>query len=306
VILVSHFLNEILELADTVTILRDGRVVRTAPAAGETEDTLVAAMLGRSVGRTYPPKQSPPADADVALRVRDLTAAGVHGASLDVRAGEIVGLAGLVGAGRSELARAIFGAIPATAAELTAGATPLPGGPLRSIRARLTMIPESRKDDGLLIRRPVRENVSLASIRAFSRFGVVRRRLEAKSVREALTRVAATSALETHPAALSGGNQQKLMFARAILAEPRVLIADEPTRGVDVGAKRDLYQLIVDLAAGGVAVLMISNEVEEILGLSHRVLVMRAGRVVAELVGDRMTEEAILAASFGRSLAAAG
>jgi ABC-type sugar transport system ATPase subunit len=306
VILVSHFLNEILELADTVTILRDGRVVRTAPAAGETEDTLVAAMLGRSVGRTYPPKQSPPADADVALRVRDLTAAGVHGASLDVRAGEIVGLAGLVGAGRSELARAIFGAIPATAAELTAGATPLPGGPLRSIRARLTMIPESRKDDGLLIRRPVRENVSLASIRAFSRFGVVRRRLEAKSVREALTRVAATSALETHPAALSGGNQQKLMFARAILAEPRVLIADEPTRGVDVGAKRDLYQLIVDLAAGGVAVLLISNEVEEILGLSHRVLVMRAGRVVAELVGDRMTEEAILAASFGRSLAAAG
>jgi ABC-type sugar transport system ATPase subunit len=306
VILVSHFLNEILELADTVTILRDGRVVRTAPAAGETEDTLVAAMLGRSVGRTYPPKQLPPADADVALRVRDLTAAGVHGASLDVRAGEIVGLAGLVGAGRSELARAIFGAIPATAAELTAGATPLPGGPLRSIRARLTMIPESRKDDGLLIRRPVRENVSLASIRAFSRFGVVRRRLEAKSVREALTRVAATSALETHPAALSGGNQQKLMFARAILAEPRVLIADEPTRGVDVGAKRDLYQLIVDLAAGGVAVLLISNEVEEILGLSHRVLVMRAGRVVAELVGDRMTEEAILAASFGRSLAAAG
>jgi len=306
VILVSHFLNEILELADTVTILRDGRVVRTAPAAGETEDTLVAAMLGRSVGRTYPPKQHPPTDADVALRVRDLTAAGVHGASLDVRAGEIVGLAGLVGAGRSELARAIFGAVPATAAELTAGAAPLPGGPLGSIRARLTMIPESRKDDGLLLRRPVRENVSLASIRAFSRFSLVRRRLEAKRVREALTSVAATSALETQPAALSGGNQQKLMFARALLAQPRVLIADEPTRGVDVGAKRDLYRLIVDLAAGGVAVLLISNEVEEILGLSHRVLVMRAGRVVAELEGDRMTEEAILAASFGRSLVAAG
>ena len=121
VVLVSHFLNEVLELADTVTILRDGQVVRTGPAADETEDTLVAAMLGRSVARTYPPKVAPPPDAPVALSVRDLTAAGVHGASLDVRAGEIVGLAGLVGRAGSELARAIFGAVPATAAELRAG-----------------------------------------------------------------------------------------------------------------------------------------------------------------------------------------
>ena len=306
VILVSHLLNEVLELADTVTILRDGQVVRTGPAAAETEDTLVAAMLGRSVGRTYPPKNPPPTDAPIALTVRNLTAAGVDGASLDIRAGEIVGLAGLVGAGRSELARAIFGAVPATAAELTAGTTPLRGKPLGSIRAKVTMIPESRKDDGLMLRRPVRENVSLASLPRLGRFGFVRRRLEADRVRQALTSVAAASALETQPAALSGGNQQKLMFARALLTQPAVLIADEPTRGVDVGAKRDLYQLLVELAASGVAILLISNEMEEILGLAHRVVVMRAGRVVAELSGDRMTEEAILAASFGRALAAAG
>jgi ABC-type sugar transport system ATPase subunit len=306
VIFVSHLLNEVLELADTVTILRDGQVVRTGPAAAETEDTLVAAMLGRSVGRTYPPKNPPPTDAPLALTVRNLTAAGVDGASLDIRAGEIVGLAGLVGAGRSELARAIFGAVPATASELTAGATPLPGKPLGSIRAKVTMIPESRKDDGLMLRRPVRENVSLASLPRLGRFGFVRRRLEADRVRHALTSVAAASALETPPAALSGGNQQKLMFARALLTQPAVLIADEPTRGVDVGAKRDLYQLLVELAASGVAILLISNEMEEILGLAHRVVVMRAGRVVAELSEDRMTEEAILAASFGRALAAAG
>ena len=157
-----------------------------------------------------------------------------------------------------------------------------------------------------MLRRPVRENVSLASLRSLGRFGFVRRRTEAERVRGALTSVAATSALETPPAALSGGNQQKLMFARALLAEPAVLLADDPTRGVDVGAKRDLYQLIVDQAARGVAILLISNEVEEILGLAHRVVVMRGGRVVAELSGDQMTEEAILASSFGRALAAAG
>jgi simple sugar transport system ATP-binding protein/ribose transport system ATP-binding protein len=306
VILVSHLLNEVLELADTVTILRDGRVVRTGAASAETEDTLVAAMLGRSVGRTYPPKKPPPPDAPTALTVRNLTAAGVDGASLDVRAGEIVGLAGLIGAGRSELARAIFGAVPATASEMTAGTTPLTGKPAGSIRAKVTMIPESRKDDGLMLRRPVRENVSLASLRSLERSGFVRRRLEAVQVRGALTSVGASSSLEAPPAALSGGNQQKLMFARALLTKPVVLIADEPTRGVDVGAKRDLYQLLVDMAASGVAILLISNEMEEILGLAHRVIVMRAGRVVAELSEDRMTEEAILAASFGRALVAAG
>ena len=303
----SHFLGEVLELAHTITILRDGQVVRTGPAGDETEDTLVAAMLGRSVGRTYPPKVLPPTDAPVALTVKNLTAAGVDGASLDIRAGEIVGLAGLVGAGRSELARAIFGAIPATASELTAGAVGSEARRADSIRANVTMIPGSRKDEGLLLRRPVRENVSLASLRNLGRFGFVRRRARgAIASRGALTSVAASSALETTPAALSGGNQQKLMFARALLADPAVLIADEPTRGVDVGAKRDLYQLLVDLAARGVAVLLISNEIEEILGLAHRVVVMRAGRVVAELDGDGMTEEAILASSFGRARAVAG
>jgi ribose transport system ATP-binding protein len=306
VILVSHILDEVLALADTVTVLRDGRVVRTGPATAETEDTLVAAMLGRSVARTYPPKIAPAADAPIALRVRELSAPGVKAASLDIRAGEIVGLAGLVGSGRSELARAIFGAVPAAASELRAGESPLPGTPVGSIRAKVMLIPESRKDDGLMLRRPVRENVSLASLRSLGRLGFVRRRVEALRVRDALRSVAASSGLDTPPEALSGGNQQKLLFGRALLADPKVLLADDPTRGVDVGAKRDLYQLLVDQAARGVAILLISNELEEILGLAHRVLVMRAGRIVAELTGDQVTEEAIVASQFGRTQAAAG
>jgi simple sugar transport system ATP-binding protein/ribose transport system ATP-binding protein len=305
VILVSHVLREVLDLADSITVLRDGRVVRTGSAAVETEDTLVAAMLGRSVGRTYPQKQPPPPDAPVVLEVRDLAAAGVVHASLQLRAGEILALAGLVGAGRSELVRAIYGGIPRSAGAITAGTNALSGTPRGSIEAGLGLIPESRKDEGLLLRRPVRENVSVASLPMLARFGIVRRATERILVRGALRRSSAAASEDALPAALSGGNQQKLLFARALLAKPRVLVADEPTRGVDVGAKRDLYELLVELAATGVGILLVSNEIEETLGLAHRVLVMRAGRIVAELTGDEMTEEAILAASFGRAASAA-
>jgi simple sugar transport system ATP-binding protein/ribose transport system ATP-binding protein len=161
------------------------------------------------------------------------------------------------------------------------------------------MIPESRKDDGLLLGRPIRENVSISSLGGLSRAGFVSRRRERERVREVLDRAAAPAALEAPAGSLSGGNQQKLLFARALLAGPGVLIADEPTRGVDVGAKRDLYELIVDLAAAGLGILLISNEVEEILGLAHRVVVMRGGRVMADLAGSDATESAILAAAFG-------
>jgi ABC-type sugar transport system ATPase subunit len=305
VILVSHFLTEVLALADTITVLRDGRIVRTGPADVETETTLVTAMLGRSVGRTYPPKLRPAAAAPIALEVRDLTAPGVGPVSLTVRTGEIVAIAGLVGSGRSELARAMYGAVPASAATLSAGSTVLPGGPRGSIRAGVTMIPESRKDDGLMLGRPVRENVSLASLPRLGRFGFVRRRTESARVGGALEQATAVRALEASASTLSGGNQQKLLFARALLVQPTVLIADEPTRGVDVGAKRDLYELLVAMASRGVAIVLISNEMEEILGLAHRVLVLRAGRIVAELDGEAATEEAILAAAFGRALAVA-
>jgi simple sugar transport system ATP-binding protein/ribose transport system ATP-binding protein len=304
VILVSHFLPEVLELADTITVLRDGKVVSSGPAAGETEASLIAKMLGRALGRIYPEQRPPGADAESILDVQGLVAPGVHDASLQVRAGEIVALAGLIGAGRSELVRAIYGAAPSTAGSVTLRGGPLPRSPRGSLGAGVSLIPESRKDDGLMLHRPVRENVSLTALPGMSRLTLVRPGRERRRVREALERVAGTTRLEEPALALSGGNQQKLLFARALLTEPGLLIADEPTRGVDVGAKRDLYALLVELAAGGMGVLLVSNEMEEILGLAHRVVVMRAGSVVADLRGSAVTEEAILGAMFGTASAA--
>ena len=305
VILVSHFLTEVLDLSDVVTVLRDGRVVRTSPTSEETESSLVTGMLGRPASRAYPDKRLPPADAPVALAIEGLSAPGVEDATLTIRAGEIVGLAGLIGAGRSELARAIYGATTATAGGVHVAGAMLPGRPGASIEAGVALIPESRKDDGLILRRPIRENVSITSLRRFQRLGFVRRGAERAQVREALEHVAGSPLLEASAGSLSGGNQQKLLFARALLIEPGVLLADEPTRGIDVGAKRDIYEVLVRLASDGMAILLISNELEEILGLAHRVLVMRAGRLVAELSGPDMTEEAIVGAAFGTTTATA-
>ena len=301
VVLVSHFLREVAELADKVTILRDGRLVRTAPAADETEESMLSSMLGRSLGTTFPPRRPVPPDAPVVLEARGLSAPGVHDVSLDVRAGEIVGLAGLVGSGRTELARALSRAQRVTAGTVIAAGSPLTGrGPWTALRAGLAMIPESRQEQGLMLGRPIAENVSLASLARLSDLGLVRRRAERQAVAGALDQVGVRVPAQAAPVStLSGGNQQKALFARILLRGPRILVADEPTRGVDVGAKRAIYELLASLAAEGLGVLLISSDAEEILGLAHRVLVMRAGRIAAELRGEAMTEAAILGAAFG-------
>ena len=304
VVLVSHFLNEVLELADEVTILRDGRLVQTVPAAGQTEDSLLSAMLGRPLDAAFPPRRLVPADAPVVLSVRGLTAPGVNDVSFDLRAGEILGLAGLVGAGRTELARAVYRANRVRAGTVSvmgpAGMVSVTGTPRTAMRAGLAMIPESRKEQGLLPGRSVAENVTLSSLAQISRAGIVRPRPERRAVRDMLTKVDVRGGGQAVAAsALSGGNQQKLLFARSLLRDPLVLIADEPTRGVDVGAKRAIYELLASLTERGLGVLLISSDVEEILGLAHRVLVMRAGQIAAEFTGDAATEAAILGAAFG-------
>jgi simple sugar transport system ATP-binding protein/ribose transport system ATP-binding protein len=305
VVLVSHFLNEVLELADEVTILRDGRLVQTVPVAGQTEESLMAAMLGRSLDATFPAKRPPGTDAATVLSVRELTAPGVNGVSFELRAGEILGLAGLVGAGRTEVARAICRAnrVYSGSVSVRRGgrAVAVTGSPRSAMRSGVLMIPESRKEQGLLLGRTVRENVSLSALAQVSQAGMMRPGPERRRVRDALTRVDARGGGQSVPAsALSGGNQQKLLFARSLLRDPAVLIADEPTRGVDVGAKRAIYELLASLTEGGMGVLLISSDVEEILGLAHRVLVMRGGLVTAELTGDGITEAAILGSAFGR------
>ena len=299
VVLVSHYLHEVLELCDDVTILRDGRLIRTAPAADETEATLIEGMLGRSLGSVFPDKVPVPADAEEVLVVRDLVAPGVNGVSFSVRAGEIVGLAGLVGAGRSEIAHAIFGAVPREGGTVTAGGRDLASPTIgAALRGGVFLIPESRKEQGLVLQRPIRENVTLSNLAELAPGGWIRSGAERREARTMLDAVTVTGDERRAVSALSGGNQQKVLFARALQRARRVLIADEPTRGVDVGSRRSIYDLIVAQARAGIGVVVISSEVEEVLGLAHRILVVRGGRIVAEFEGAELTEENILTAAF--------
>jgi ribose transport system ATP-binding protein len=302
IVYVSHFLKEVLAIADTVSVLRDGRLVKTAPAARESEESLVEAMLGRSLDVTFPAVPAPAADAPVVCEARGLTRQGaIRDVSFSIRAGEILGLAGLVGSGRSEVARAIFGADPLNGGELLLdGEAVRLRSPRQAVRHGIAMLPESRKEQGLLMGRSVRENITLAHVDAISPGGIVATRRERaqtdRLMAELNIRAESGGARIT---SLSGGNQQKALFAKWLFRPPRLLIADEPTRGVDVGAKQAIYQLIVGLAGRGMAVLLISSEMEEVLGLSHRVLVMRAGTVVREFEDARAASiDAVMRAAF--------
>jgi rhamnose transport system ATP-binding protein len=306
IVFVSHHLDEVLSIADEVTVLRDGRLVQTTAAAGQTAASLVTAMLGRSMETTFPAKQPPSADADVVLAVEGLsTKAFLNDISFEIRAGEIVGLAGLVGSGRSEVARAIFGADPISAGTIRRDGVKVQiRSPRTAVRHGIALLPENRKAQGLLMGRSIVENVTLPHLELVSRQGRVLRRAERARAAEMIERVDVRTPRSTIPVnALSGGNQQKVLFAKWLLHRPRVLIADEPTRGVDVGAKRAIYGLIHSLAAEGMAVLLISSELEEVLGLAHRILVMRAGEIVRQLEGEEISEDAVMSASFATELA---
>jgi rhamnose transport system ATP-binding protein len=301
IVLVSHYLEEVLSVCDTVTSMRNGRLVRTAPASEETPEKLVSAMIGRDMSLEFPAKVQPPADAPVVLEVRGLTRGrDLQDVSLTVRAGEIVGLAGLVGSGRTEVARAIFGADHLDSGEIVFEGKPVTvKSPRQAARLGIAMLPESRKEQGLFMIRPVRENISIVDVRAISRIGVVERRNEGRRTGALADELdVRTSSQEAMVTTLSGGNQQKVLFAKWLFRRPKLLIADEPTRGVDVGAKRQIYELLIGLAEEGMAILLISSEIEEVLGLSHRVLVMRTGRIVEEFVGDAATDEAVMTAAF--------
>ena len=301
IVYVSHFLDEVLDLTDTVTVLRSGRLVRTGPAAAETEESLVAGMFGAAAAAEHfeKPKHL---TSPVVLDVSGLHRKGVlSDISLQVRAGEIVGLAGLVGSGRSELARAIAGADPVDRGTIAVdGTTRHIRSPADAMAAGLAFLPESRKDDGLFLGLSLSANTTFADLPAVaSRMGVLRLALERRKTHALLKLTSVeppvTSAKVVN---LSGGNQQKVLFARWLFRNPRVLILDEPTRGVDVSARAAIHRLINNLAAGGTAVLLISSEIEEVLGLAHRVLVMRRGSITTEFGADPPME-AVMEAAFG-------
>ena len=301
VILVSHFLDQVLQVSHSVSVMRDGALVSSRPAASETEQSLVEAMIGRSLDMNFPVKAPPPAHAPVVLDVREMQRPGDHPAvSFQVRAGEIVGLAGLVGSGRSEILRAVYGADPRAGGDVLVCGQPTRRRSTRdAIGAGVGLIPESRKDQGLLLSRSIRDNVTLPHLGFLSRIGCMRSGQEARAASEAAESVDIRSAsIEQSVLELSGGNQQKSLFARWFVDSRRLLLADEPTRGVDIGAKRAIYDLIAGAAAAGLAVLFVSSELDEVIGLAHRVLVVRDQAVVAELAGDQLTESRILEAAF--------
>ncbi len=301
IILVSHFLDEVLSVSDEITVLRDGSVVQTGPAADQSLDGLIFAMIGRELESTFPPKVQPRPDAPVALEVRGLTTDFIRDVSLSIRAGEIVGLAGLVGSGRTEVARAIFGVDPVRGGHTIVAGQQFPMNSSRgAMTAGIAMLPESRKKQGLVLGLSDRENVSLPSLGGLSTLGIVHRQLEAQRTEEALARAGVRGGTSGGPVGtLSGGNQQKVLFAKWLMRSPQVLVVDEPTRGVDIGAKQAIYELLINAAQEGMAILLISSELEEVLGLATRIFVMRDGAVVAELSDADLSPEQILKAAFG-------
>lgn len=310
IIYVSHFLDEVLNLADTITVMRNGEVVRTSSSHHETTETLVEGMLGKPMAQMYPPKAFPPQDAPVVFNVKRLKTEIFEDITLQAKAGEIVGLAGLVGSGRSRLVRTLFGAekIHDYYIEINGNHVNI-YNTSDAIKAGLFLLPESRKEQGLTLKQSVRHNLSLAQLNHVSYpLGVLKHKNERKRVHEIM------DALNINPAApgqqissLSGGNQQKVLFGKWLFEHPTVFMIDEPTRGIDVGAKQAIYELITGLAKEGMAILMVSSEIEEILGLAHRVLVMRLGNIVAEIDGrsDEFNETDIMRKAFGTTRAEA-
>lgn len=299
VVYISHRLEEVFRISDRVTVLRDGHHITTAPAADLDAEELVRLMVGRPLNELF--SRSPGSPGEVALEVRGITRAGeFSGVDLKVRRGEIVGLAGLVGAGRTELAQAIFGIRPLDGGEIfIEGEGALIRSPQNAMERGIFYVPEERRSQGLILPFSIKNNITLSILDKISRLGFVPR-----SERQTADRFAGELSIrgaELHDpvSRLSGGNQQKVVVAKSLAREPSILLLDEPTRGIDVGAKSEIYRLMDSLAAEGKAILLISSELEEVLSMSDRIVVMREGRITGEFDRDEATQERVMTAATG-------
>lgn len=297
IIYISHRLDEILSVGDRVTVLRDGQTVGTLPREGLERATLINLMIGRELSAIFPKRPVAPREVAMELRHLSCRAGGVHDITLDIRSGEILGLAGLVGSGRTELAKTVFGLTPADSGELRVHGQPVRVmSPARAIELGIGYLPEDRRRHGVVPEMAVAENVSLASLKTVARAGIIDRgkeRDQAERYVEQL-RIKASS-VRSEVESLSGGNQQKVALARWLATRPSVLILDEPTQGVDVGSKSEIHALMQEMAERGIAILMISSELPEILGMSDRIAVMRSGTIAGVLPREEATQEKILA-----------
>jgi ABC-type sugar transport system ATPase subunit len=304
IIYVSHRIREILRLCDRIAILRDGRLVALKPASELTEAEIVRLMVGRKLSDVLQ-RQQAGTDKEV-LKVEDLRSNWHNGVSFHINAGEVVGFAGLIGAGRTELAKVIFGEFPKDSGRILVDGQEINvHRPDQAIVKGIGFAPEDRKREGLVLMRSVLENTSIAILRQLSRFHFVRSRMERNVAENFVERLQVrTPSLDQEVGKLSGGNQQKVVLARWLAARPKVLILDEPTRGIDVGAKVEIYHLIDELANEGLGIMFISSELPEILGLSDRIYVMQNGRITGELSGSTATEEAVLKLAMTDNLSA--
>lgn len=303
VIYISHRLEEIFAVADRVTVLRDGESVGTHSTAAMNEAALIKLMVGREVATIYPPSETPPEGVMLSLRGLSCATSGVRNVTLEVRRGEIVGLAGLVGAGRTELARILFGLTPAEAGEIILdGKCVEIRSPREAVEAGVAYVPEDRRRHGVILEMPIAANATMAiHPRIFPgswlRLGA-ERELAGNYIRDFAIKAPSP---ETPGRALSGGNQQKVALARWLATNPKLLILDEPTQGVDVGAKAEIHKLIRRLAAQGLAVLMISSDLPEVLGMSDRIAVMHGGTIVATFEGPTADAHGVMAAALGQA-----
>ncbi|NQX29226.1 sugar ABC transporter ATP-binding protein [Microbacteriaceae bacterium VKM Ac-2854] len=300
-VFISHRFDEVFALCDTITVMRDGAYISTTATADATVDGIVREMVGRDITELFPKQDA--VIRDTLLEVTGLTAAGVfHDISFTVRSGEIVGLAGLVGAGRSEVARAVFGVDSYDSGSVTLEGTRIPPkNPTAAMRAGIALVPEDRRKQGLVLDSSVSRNITMAIQKRLSKAGLLSDRAENTAARDWVARLEVkTNALDTVAGTLSGGNQQKVVLGKWLATNPKVLIIDEPTRGIDVGTKSEVHRLLSQLAGEGMGILMISSELPEVLGMADRVLVMREGRITAELDrADASSESVMLAATRG-------
>ncbi|MEC7348185.1 MAG: sugar ABC transporter ATP-binding protein, partial [SAR324 cluster bacterium] len=295
IIYISHRLEEVFRIADVVTVLKDGQLVETESIHELTRAELVKMMVGRTLEEVFPVSNNQ-LGKPVLIAKNISTDTVLEQVSLDLRQGEIVGLAGMVGSGRTELARALFGADP-----LTSGSIKINGenaylkNPFEAIKKKISLVPEDRKEQGLFTELPIRNNITMPILRKISQWGFLSRSKEQEIVDQSRNQLSIAMASGSQEVQyLSGGNQQKVVLAKWLQTRPEIIIMDEPTRGVDVGAKFEIYQLMRHLNQEGIGILMISSELTEILGLSDRILVMREGRIVAELVPSETSEEQII------------
>lgn len=301
ILLISHFLEEVLDITETVIIMRDGEVVRSGPTNLETIDSLVSGMVGRSLETRYFETESA-ANNKVALSVEHISNAFLNDVSLSIHEGEILGLAGLIGSGRTEIARAIYGADRITSGRITINGVEVEiTGPSVAIKNGIFMVPESRKEQGLFLEASITDNMMISTLKSRSINSLLKKSdLNTAAVGLADKVDLRYTTIQQSAVSLSGGNQQKILFGRAVEISPKILIVDEPTRGVDIAAKRAIHETLINLAKQGMAILFISSEIEEVLGVSDRVLVIHRGKVQAEFSAP-FDQTNVMAAFFGQT-----